>query len=136
MAVEESPPHFVSSVANPRTGETLYQIPDAAYPVAPGDGERWFATPQTAADVLITSVDSIDPSSSRFLGEFGELGGLFIARGVDGDYCVLSQVGGGGGGSTCTNPDSFTEAGVFYGTDRYSVFWNRSSIIVSMTPPS
>ena len=134
-AVEEPTPSFVSSVADPRTGETLYQIPDSAYPVSAGDGERWFAGPQTGADALFVNVDSIDPSSSRFISEFGELGRLWIARGVDGDYCVLSQVAGGGGGSSCANSDVFAEAGIYYGTDGYSVFWNRSSIIMSKTPP-
>ena len=98
--------------------------------------EGWFDEAQQDRDALPSSVTGLDISSSRYVGLIGDLYGVWIARGQEGEYCLvvgLRDEGGATAASSCADADSFAESGVYVGTGKYTAFWNQKSLIMSAT---
>ncbi|MFD1714983.1 hypothetical protein ACFSBZ_10920 [Amnibacterium flavum] len=127
-------PGLPTSVYDPTTGRAIYSVPQTPEELGTDGLDRWFALPQGERDVLPSSVDRIDPASSRYVGQVGDLGGVWTARDVDGDYCLVVGVRvAGGTASSCANEDIFDRTGLYLGTEQYTVYWNASSVIMSVT---
>ena len=123
-------------VSNASSGQIVYQVPNNGGALSDRVMEGWFDEAQQDRDALPSSVTGLDISSSRYVGLIGDLYGVWIARGQEGEYCLvvgLRDEGGATAGSSCADADSFAESGVYVGTGKYTAFWNQKSLIMSAT---
>jgi hypothetical protein len=107
-------------------------IPTRSVPVtttgSSASADTWFSAPQTQADLtgtLQTSVEGIDPASTRIVPSSAAGWRIWIAKGPHGMLCLIAKREESSSASAqCVTREDFDASGLTLGADRLTVFWD------------
>jgi len=90
--------------------------------------EHWFDAAQQNDDLAPRPSENIDPASTRAVTSTVEGWQVWVARDLQGNFCVIAlEAASGVSGTACTTPQDMTAAGLVMtttGTTSLSVFWD------------
>ncbi|GAB3045531.1 hypothetical protein GCM10027052_30130 [Parafrigoribacterium mesophilum] len=102
------------------------------------EADAWFDTVRRDTgpilDPRVLHDLKIDPAAIRFVQVNADGLQVWVAKGTNGDYCVVA-VDGSGPFAACTPVRIFGTAGLTLSVNNYSVTWGGSSVTVSSSRP-